>query len=174
VRLRRRLVVSCLAIVVGWSLQVASAAAYVSTGTDPSESGSSLDITGSTRRVWHAADGRRYLEIGVTFTESGSYFSIQARVDARGDEFADSIIYMFSGDGASGGKTGCKVKHAGRFNPGALTFVLGGITCRVRLHHLHPTKRVRWRLLGRPAYAYSDPLDHAPDKGWYGELDGDA
>lgn len=144
--------------------------AYFDKGRDGKE-GAYVDVRSSTRTVWTASDGRRYLRVGIrTWNDLGPFGSytfvrIRVRLDARGGKRADARMAIVVGDAASGHPAYCAVRgHEGR-----LFWSDHRIACRVRTRWVRPTKRIRWKLTTEPYYEY-DPQpesDAAPDAGWY-------
>jgi hypothetical protein len=138
------------------------AAAYMNVGYDPQDSDSE-DISSTALSVQRGEHARRLRVIVHTYDEAfwpDSYFSIDARLDARGGRAADATLHMWimdmSGSGCELTTRSGRVLERGRFrSPDATTVV-----CRVRVHPLHPTKAIRWKV------TIID--DVAPDVGMYG------
>ena len=145
------------------------AAAYVNVGYDP-EDADSYDIRSTARSVQRGEHGRRLRLVVQTHDqafEPGSWVRIDARLDATGGRAADATLNMWiidmSGSGCELTTRSGRLLARGHFrSPGSTTVV-----CRVRVHPLHPTKAIRWKVT--TAYGDGEPVyDVAPNRGMYG------
>ena len=157
-----------VALSVALLVQAGAAYAYSDKGTDPEDAGGGfLDFRSSVRRVRTDEQGRRWLRI--KFISYGPYryvWRVRVFLDSRGGPRYDYKMNMWDFDQSG---RGCDVRpRAGR--PGKLvsgmywTDFKYWATCRVRLGAVHPTKRIRWRLVSIEENR-SDPrvVDHAPN-----------
>ena len=147
------------------------AAAYVDVGYDPDDQpDGTYDIRSTSRRVEPAKHGR-YLKVVVRIDDEDAR-SISSTTPGAStsesmpevDEPRDAILHLWSEDLSGSGcdvttRSGRLLRH-GSLGTGA-TFA----RCRVPVHPLHPSKRIRWRV------AMSDSggsvVDLAPDVGMY-------
>jgi hypothetical protein len=151
--------------------------AYRDVGLDPEDAGGGfLDIRRSVRATGTDDAGRRWLRVG--FRSNGEYafiWRVRVYLDSRDGPRFDYIMGLWEFD-QSGGR-GCAVHpRAGR--PGKRvegTFRVNesdpekGVRCRVRLGAVHPTKRIRWRLVSIDPGPPPDVVDRAPNGGaFYG------
>lgn len=147
------------------------AAAYVDVGHDPDDSGSSYDIRSTVRGVQRGEHARRLRLVVDTYDEvfwPGSYVMIDVRLDARGGRAADATLHMWmmdmSGSGCELTKRSGPLLGRGRFRVLDATTVV----CRVRVHPLHPTKTIRWKVVTRNPDTTRNAYDVAPNHGMYG------
>jgi hypothetical protein len=152
----------------------ASAFGYEDTGFDPNDrinNGWDPDIASTTRKVWAAANGHRYLTVTLRAYED---FSLQwyaiISVDSRGGTLRDYRIYIgsteFSGHG-------CSVLHRGQHfrhvKAGAFKQRHGWARCRVPLRFVQPNKRIRWKVYSPRSLQIPTSREYAPNHGgWYG------
>lgn len=146
-----------------------SAAAYVDVGYDADDA-DSYDIRSTARSVQRGEYSRRLRVAVHTYDEAfwpGSWVTIDAALDARGGPAADATLHMWIAD-MSG--SGCELTtRSGRLLARGRLRSLDATTivCRARVHPLHPTKAIRWKVTianadGEPVY------DVAPNRGMYG------
>ena len=105
----------------------------------------------------------------------GSWAYVDAKLDARGGRHADAVLHIWILD--MGGQ-GCELQtRSGQLiRKGSLRFVgeptedeiphYVGVSCRVPVHRLHPTKEIRWKV--STIYGNEEPVfDVAPNEGMY-------
>jgi hypothetical protein len=156
------------------------AAAYSDAGFDPEGDsakydGVDYDIS-FTRRSVVQGEGRT-LKITTKTHDSvfwpGSWVYVDAKLDARGGRQADAVLSIWILE-MSG--SGCELQTlgGGLIRRGTFRFVgdpteddtYFGVTCRVPVHRLHPTKAIRWKV--RTIYGNGEPVvDAAPNEGMY-------
>lgn len=162
-------------LIVALVVQATPAYAYWDVGRDPEDSGGGfLDLRRTVRVTRAAAVGSRWLTI--KFRGHGSQYQyiwrVKVYLDSRGDRRTDYIMTLAEFDQAP--VNSCVVRpRPGR--PGEPVSGIFGVRdlevrCTVELSAVHPTKRIRWRLIsidwssGRPRF-----VDHAPDgRAFYG------
>jgi hypothetical protein len=135
---------------------------YRATGFDPNDrSGKRPDISSSTRKVWAASNGHRYLTVTFrTYEDLPSWWTALIVLDSRGGALRDVRMNIWdNGDDGHGcdvdGRKGAFRRH-GQW-----------ASCRVPLRYVHLTKRIRWKMLSLAAFDVGNP-DYAPnDRDWY-------
>ena len=140
----------------------ASAFGYRATGFDPNDRGGNRpDISSTSRKVWAASNGHSYLTVTIrTYEDLPSWFDALVVLDSRGGPLRDLRMHIWdNGDDGHGcdveGKEGA-FRERGRW-----------ASCRVPLRYVHPTKRIRWKVLSVAGFDVANP-DYAPnDRGWY-------
>lgn len=153
-----------------WLVSVTGvAAAYEDTGSDPDDRAVLVhdpDIASTTRRVWTKEAGRFLSVLIRAYEEFGIYWGIEARLDSKGGPRVDYTIRLYNAD--TGG-AGCDLYRRTGFNHVARGhFRQAGdeVRCRIRVRDLHPTKRIRWKLISESGYG--GPTEYAPnDRTWY-------
>lgn len=146
---------------------------------DPDLYGAGMyDIRSSERRVVRGPNHRN-LTVATRVSDrdfwGGSYVSVDAMLDARGGRQADAVLHIWMMD-MSG--NGCELQTRGGrlIRNGSLRFVgepsgddpphYVGVSCRVPVHRLHPTKEIRWKV--SIIYGNGEPVfDVAPNEGMY-------
>jgi hypothetical protein len=146
---------------------------------DSTEESGAYDLRSSVRSVVRGPNHRNLRVATRTYEADfwvGSYVYIDAKLDARGGLAADAILHAWILD-MSG--SGCQLEsRSGRvLRRGTLRFLgegepsegdrFDGVSCRVPVHPLHPTKRIRWKV--RIIHGNGEPVfDVAPDAAMYG------
>lgn len=157
------------------------AAAYVDVGYDAegdsTEEGGAYDIRSSVRSVVRGPNHRN-LRVATRTNDAdfwpGSYVYIDAKLDARGGRAADAVLHAWildmSGSGCQLESLSGRVLSRGRFRyvgEASEGDPFDGVSCRVPVHSLHPTKAIRWNV--RIIYGNGEPVfDMAPNAGMYG------
>jgi hypothetical protein len=157
-------------------------AVYKDTGDDPDDvpidSGSCCqqdpDVRSTTRKVATNTTGGRSLFITFrTFEALLGYWTVQVFLDTRGGPHVDAKMRLHD-SGVGPTRCGVRFLAEGPRREGELMLITGGgdrATCRVPLRWVHPTKRIRWRLIspeGFEAGAEPGVDEYAPDdRGWY-------
>ena len=179
---RTRLILgSIVAVVV---VGATPAAAYVDSGTDPqgdntgrADGVGEYDIRFTTRGVVQGPHRKNLIVGERTYEadfEAPSYVLAEVKLDARGGRRADAILEFWVLD-LSG--TGCELEtRTGRLlRRGTFRFVARsgtsddghpqylGISCRVPVARLHPTKEIRWKI--SLSHGGVDLFDKAPNEG---------
>jgi hypothetical protein len=140
----------------------ASAFGYRATGFDPNDRGGSRpDISSTSRKVWAGSNGHSYLTVTIrTYEALPSWFDARVGLDSRGGLLRDLRMHIWN-NGADG--HGCDVEA----RKGAFREHGRWASCRVPLRYVHPTKRIRWKVLSLAGFDVGNP-DYAPnDRGWY-------
>lgn len=164
-----------------------SAAAYVDSGFDPKGDSTDeidgypigYDISFTTRSVVQGPR-RMNLRIGTRLHDPdfwvGAWVYVDARLDARGGRQADAVLHMWVLD-MSG--NGCELQTRGGrlIRKGTLRFVgeretedalshYVGVSCRVPVYGLHPTKEIRWKVI--VTHGNGEPvIDLAPNEAMF-------
>ena len=137
----------------------ASASGHRTTGFDANDQGKEVpDIRSTTRKVWLASNGHRYLTVTIrTYDRMPSWFDGRVALDSRGGPLRDHRMHIWHYD-ANG--HGCALDRvAGWFKQHGHR-----VTCRVPLRYVQPNKRIRWRM---SLAGFDVGADYAPDRGWY-------
>lgn len=156
-------------------------AVYKDTGYDPDDvpidAGSCCqqdpDVRSTTRKVATNTNGGRSLFITLrTFEALLGYWTVQVFLDTRGGPHVDAKMRLHD-SGLGPTRCGVRFLAEGPRREGELVLPLLGsrATCRVPLRWVHPTKRIRWRLISPEGFeAGTEPGvdEYAPDdRGWY-------
>ena len=148
------------------------AIAYVDVGYDARDGGQGVYDIRSTSRIVEFGEQRRYLKVIVKIYDAdfdtGSYISIDARLDANRGRPADAVVHMYIAD-MSGSGCDLRTAYGRRLERGKFRINRNhkAVSCRVPTYRLRPTKTIRWKVTvsylgGSPVY------DVAPDVGMYG------
>jgi hypothetical protein len=152
---------------------------YVDTGYDPDDipvdEGSCCqrdpDIRSTTRKVATGTNGRSLFITFRTYERLLGYWAVRVRLDTRGGPDADAHMALRD---SGVGPTRCGVRFLawGPRRQGTLHLPRGGhrATCRVPLRWVHPSKRIRWKLLSPAGAEGTEPGvdEYAPDdRSWY-------
>jgi hypothetical protein len=152
------------------ALPAGSALAYRDSGFDPDDR-SSVENTEpdirSTVRTVRITEGGRALRVKFrTYEDLGRFWAVTVNLDSQrglGDDYFMKMWNVGFRDGE-----GCWVyrrHHLDRAILGAFLQRGDMARCAVPVRTVHPTKRIRWRLLAPSLY--SNTHDVAPDHGWY-------
>ena len=143
---------------------------YLDSGWDPADSGGErLDISTSRRKVWtRETDGTRWLVVRFhTYGSNGIDWRVRVWLDSRAGPHADYIMTVSEFDMSP--SSGCNVHprpgRRGKWVNGVFLRFVAEPGCRVPLGAVHPTKRIRWRLisLDYSGIGGKEVIDHAPD-----------
>ena len=167
--MRRLLLAGLTAALVAQGGPVA-AREYTDSGWDPADSGGErLDISTSQRKVWtRESDGTSWLVVRFSsHGNNGIDWRVRVWLDSRAGPRADYIMTMNEFDMSP--SSGCNVHpRPGRRGRWVRGVFIGRLTsepgCRVPLRAVHPSKRIRWRLISIDLWnGARDVIDHAPD-----------
>jgi hypothetical protein len=158
----QRFVPLLAAVLVIVSAGPAFAFGYRTTGFDSNDrSGRRPDISSSTRKVWAASNGHRYLTVTFrTYEVLPSWWNAVIALDSRGGSLGDVRMHIWdNGDDGHGcevrGRKGAFHRH-GRWG-----------SCRIPIRFVHPNKRIRWKVLSLAPFDIGN-ADFAPnDRRWY-------
>lgn len=169
----RRTIATLVGIVVTIFVASVPAAAYVDVGYDPRDQPEYLDVRSSVRRVDHLKHGRslkvtvRIYEGDTPLNDPNHTWAFYFLLDARGGRAADALMHLWAAD-MSG--AGCRLEsRSGHvLKQGNLRTSEKAASCRVPVHALRPTKRIRWKI--RTGFAFSPGFgaEVAPNVGMYG------
>lgn len=146
----------------------AAQAAYSDVGYDPEDrtGPGDRDIRRSLRRVY-PVEGRRALKIKIhTYEDLGWWWWFDVYIDSRGGSRHDYVMQIVNGD-MNGNSCGVARRGSDRYQEGRFRQAGTWTSCRVPASKVHPTKRIRWRIVSREISAERPPLDRAPNHGWY-------
>ncbi len=152
---------------------------YVDTGYDPDDvpidEGSCCqqdpDVRSTTRKVTTGTNGRSLFITFRTYERLLGYWTVRVRLDTRGGPHTDAHMALRD-SGVGPTRCGVRFLAEGPRRQGTLRLPQGGrrATCRVPLGWVHPSKRIRWRLLSPAGLEGTEPGvdEFAPDdRGWY-------
>jgi hypothetical protein len=153
---------------------------YKDTGYDPDDvpidAGSCCqqdpDVGSTTRKVANTNGGRSLFITFRTFEALLGYWTVHVFLDTRGGPHVDAKMRL-QDSGLGPFRCGVRFLAEGPRRKGELILPLSGsrATCRVPLRWVHPTKRIRWRLISPEGFeAGTEPGvdEYAPDdRGWY-------
>jgi hypothetical protein len=137
----------------------ARASGYRTTRFDANDQGKEVpDIRSTTRKVWLASNGHRYLTVTIrTSVRMPPWFDGLVALDSRGGSLRDHRMHIWH-YGADG--HGCDVNRI----EGSFKQHGHWVRCRVPLRFVHANKRIRWRM---SLAGFDVGADYAPDRGWY-------
>lgn len=153
---------------------------YVDTGYDPDDvpidEGSCCqqdpDVRSTTRKVATSTKGGRSLFITFRAYEPlEGYWTVHVLLDTRGGPRADAKMRL-ADSGVGPTRCGVRFLAQGPRRQGILQLPRFGdrATCRVPLRWVHPSKRIRWKLVSPAGVEGTEPGvdEYAPDdRGWY-------
>lgn len=169
--MRKAKIALALALAAGLAV-AAPAYGYEDTGFVPNDRRNNRydpDVSSTTRRVWLASNGHRYLTVTFRAYERLSYlWTVIVSLDSRGGTQRDYRIYM---DSTEFSGHGCGVLHRGQhfrhFKGGAFKQRHDWARCRIPLRFVQPNKRIRWKLYS-PTLITPGDVEYARNhRGWY-------
>ncbi|HUP21079.1 MAG TPA: hypothetical protein VM778_14165 [Gemmatimonadota bacterium] len=145
-------------------------AGYKDVGHDPDDRaivGHDPDIRRTSRRVYPTDRGRA-LKIKVhAYEELGLWWFMEILLDSRGGPEYDYEMHIINAD-LNGAFCVVQARREGHRQEGRFQQKRTWTACRVRAGFVHPTKRIRWRIVSESGDEEPESVtERAPDRGWY-------